>query len=125
MTVIIPLFLIGSFAFVWKFIDLAQLISYIVYINIEFTQNFKEFVKSLKDFNLNRLLPNFIKELVDKIQEYIKKNGEEKKVVDHLQIPPKRFEIQNLSSSFIINGGTIFYDAIFCSLCFIISFCIN
>lgn len=99
---LVPLCLIGFFGVIWKLVDSAQLMSYMIFINVDLPLNFADFLSSLYNFNLNTLIPNPLQNLFDTDPNPASKSSN---IQD--QVPPLRFEINDRSSSFLYNAATL------------------
>lgn len=97
-----PLYIIGLFGVIWKLVDSAQLMSYMIFINIDFPLNFGDFLNKLYYFNLNSLIPNPLESIFN--YDF---NSESKQSNIEDQVPPLKFEINKKSSSFLYNAFTI------------------
>ena len=98
-----PFLLIGAFGIIWKLVEAAQLLSYMLYINIEFPLNYVDFLEKIYSFNLNTLIPNPISSFFgddNNLTAYEKYSIKD-------QIPPLKFEVRGLTSLFIHNAFII------------------
>lgn len=99
---LVPLYMIGFFGVIWKLVDSAQLMSYMIFINVDLPLNFADFLSNLYNFNLNTLIPNPLENLFDSDPNPASKSSN---IED--QVPPLRFEMNNRSSSFLYNAATL------------------
>lgn len=97
-----PFFVIGAFGIIWKLIESVQLLSHMLYINVDLPPNYDDFLEKIYTFNLNTLVPNPIEDFLadDNAKIFQKYTIED-------QVPPLKFEVRKLTSLFIHNAFII------------------